>query len=159
MTETAMIGLGLFVFGLPTLLYLLRPVLTMGGVTVDDDRAAREARELLAERERSYTALTDLEFDFECGKISDSDYEELRHDLMLETAQVLARIDERIAATGSVVPAASATAAMHEDALEEEIARHRSGRTGGRRRVTSKQFEDELEQEIEAYRSSRKEGA
>ncbi|MEO2004900.1 MAG: hypothetical protein ABGY41_12465, partial [Candidatus Poribacteria bacterium] len=106
-----------------------------------------------------YTALTDLEFDFECGKISDADYEELRHDLMLETAQVLARIDERIAATGSGVPAASATAAMHEDALEEEIARHRSGRTGGRRRVTSKQFEDELEQEIEAYRSSRKEGA
>lgn len=153
MSETAMIGLGLFAFGLPTLLYLLRPVLTMGSVTVDDDRAARESRELLAERERSYTALTDLEFDFECGKISEADYDQLRHDLMVETAEVLSRIDARIAGAG--VPAASATSAMYEDVLEHEIARHRSGRGGARARVSS----DDLEKEIEAFRSSRKGGA
>ncbi len=152
MTESAMIGVGLFAFGLPTLLYLLRPVLTMGGVTVEDDRAAREARELLGERERSYTALTDLDFDFECGKISEEDYERLRHDLMVETAEVLSRIDARIAAAGGGVPAASATSAMHEDALEQEISRHRTGRGGGRRQVSS----DDLEKEIEAFRSSRK---
>lgn len=152
MTETAMIGVGLFVFGLPTLLYLLRPVLTMGGVTVEDDRAAREARELLAERERSYTALTDLDFDFECGKISEADYERLRHELMVETAEVLSRIDERIAVAEGGIPAASATSAMHEDALEREISQHRSGRGSGRRRVSS----DDLEKEIEAFRSSRK---
>jgi hypothetical protein len=154
MSETAMFGLGLFVFGLPTLLYLLRPVLTMGAVTVEDDRAAREARELLAERERSYTALTDLDFDFECGKISEGDYDRLRHELMVETAEVLARIDERIAATGADIPAASATSAMHEDALEREIARHKSGGRAGRR-VSSA----DLEKEIEAFRSSRKGGS
>ncbi len=151
MTDTAMFSVGLFAFGLPTLLYLLRPVLAMGGVTVEDDRASREARELLAERERSYTALTDLDFDYECGKISEADYGPLRNDLMIETAEVLSRIDERLAATGAGVPAASATVAAGEDALEREISRHRSGR-GGRRRVSS----DDLEKEIAAHRTSRK---
>ena len=147
-----MIAVGLFVFGLAALLYLLRPVLLRGGVTVNDDRAAREARELLAERERSYTALTDLDFDFECGKISEADFERLRQELMVETAQVLARIDERIAAAGGSIPAGSVASAMQEDALEREISRHRAQREGGRQPVSS----DEMEKEIAAFRSSRK---
>jgi hypothetical protein len=93
-TGTAM---GMMAFGLPILLLLLHPILTRAGRRAEDDIAERQIEELLTEREQSYTALTDLDFDFECDKISDEDYRRLRGELVRETAIVLGQIDDMIA--------------------------------------------------------------
>ena len=44
-------------------------------------------------REQSYSALLDLDEDYEVGKISDKDYQMLRQELLHETAEILKRIE------------------------------------------------------------------
>lgn len=99
------------------LLYLASPLLYAGERRFE--ARDTELDELMMERERSYTALADLDFDRECGKISERDYERLRADLMQETAHILAEMDARIERQGGA-PAASA-GAIDDDLLEREI--------------------------------------
>ena len=129
MILTTSVIAGLFALGLPLLLYILRPLFQRSSSRFEDDTTTKEIVELGIERERSFRALADLDFDYESGKISKEDYDPLRASLLEETAEVLARIDERITAkqskrrdTGpktkrSVAPTPT------EDAVEREIAR------------------------------------
>ncbi len=136
--ETAT-AIGMAAFGLPILLLLLHPVLTRGARILPVDTASIEVEELLTERERSYTALADLDFDFECGKISERDYETLRSELLQETAAVLGQLDERIAETKGQArpkhraardrPTSTPTITIDEDAIEREISRFKAERT------------------------------
>ncbi len=127
-TGTAM---GMMAFGLPILLLMLHPILTRAGRQADDDVAARQIEELLTEREQSYTALADLDFDFECDKISEQDYRRLRGELVRETSVVLGQIDDMITEKRSATdgptrgkrPKAKPTVAVGEDAVEREISR------------------------------------
>lgn len=132
MSVTAATIAGIFLLGLPFLLIALHPVLRgkRGSLAVDTTDA--EINELLEERERSYTALTDLDFDFECGKISEPDYLSLRTALMQETAEVLSRIDARITnkrrQADARAPQSAPTAhpsPVNEDLIEREIARYK----------------------------------
>lgn len=50
-------------------------------------------RMLLLEKERLYTEIYDLEFDFKTGKLSDKDYQLVRGELMKEAAVVLEKIE------------------------------------------------------------------
>ena len=114
--ETALFA-ALALLALLALLYFIGPLLN----PADHPIEARDTEldELMIERERSYTALADLDFDKECGKISDADYERLRVDLMRETAHILAEMDARIEERGGA-PTAPA-GAVDDDLLEREI--------------------------------------
>lgn len=69
--------------------------------------------ELLAGKEEAYSALTDLEFDYQMGKISAQDYGELREKYRFEALALLDRMEE-----GEEVG----------ELLEQEIKAHRSQR-------------------------------
>ena len=49
--------------------------------------------QLLRERERSFSALADLDEDYEVGKLSEQDYQTLRAQLLEETAAVVTQIE------------------------------------------------------------------
>ncbi|MDE0301263.1 MAG: hypothetical protein OXN17_21750 [Candidatus Poribacteria bacterium] len=57
------------------------------------DAAESDIQRLYRERERSYSALADLDEDYEVGKLSDEDYQTLRAQLLEETAAVVTQID------------------------------------------------------------------
>ena len=138
--ETATV-IGIAAFGLPLLFVLVHPLLVNGARLLVDNHAEMEVEELLTERERSYTALADLDFDFECGKMSERDYQRLRGELMSETAGVLGQLDERISKTkaGPVPkqtrsqsqsgPKAKPTVTINEDAIEREITQFKQRRS------------------------------
>jgi hypothetical protein len=53
----------------------------------------RRRADLLAERNRVYIAIRDLDFDHQTNKVSDEDYAVLRHELVTLGVQVLQQID------------------------------------------------------------------
>jgi hypothetical protein len=54
----------------------------------------REILDLEEKKSRLYTALTDLDFEKEAGKVSEADYETARNDYLAQVAAVLARLDQ-----------------------------------------------------------------
>lgn len=85
-----------------------------------DQRAAstlRERAELLAERNRVYAAIRDLDFDFKTNKVADEEYAEQRYRLVAQGVEILERLDS--------LPANGATPAT--DPLEALIAAYRAG--------------------------------
>lgn len=81
---------------------------------VDDDEP--EVERLALHKETLYTAIHDLDFDYQTGKVDQRDYAELRQHLEDEALQVLRRLDE-------VDPLAS-----FDDELERQIASLRQQR-------------------------------
>lgn len=53
----------------------------------------REILDLEERKSRLYTALTDLDFEKESGKVSEADYETARSDYMAQVAAVLGKLD------------------------------------------------------------------
>lgn len=49
---------------------------------------------LLAQRDSAYDAIRDLDFDFQMGKLSQSDYDKLRDKYKLRAAEILKQIDD-----------------------------------------------------------------
>lgn len=63
---------------------------------LDDRRegeATRELEQLVLHKETVYTAIRDLDFDFQTGKVDDADYRALRRQLEDEAVDVLRHID------------------------------------------------------------------
>lgn len=54
----------------------------------------RELEQLTLHKETVYTAIRDLDFDFQTDKVDQHDYRELRHHLESEAIELLQRIDE-----------------------------------------------------------------
>lgn len=54
----------------------------------------RELEQLALHKETLYTAIRDLDFDFQTDKVDDHDYRELRNHLETEAVELLRRIDE-----------------------------------------------------------------
>ena len=79
--------------GLPLLLYLGLPLWSKTELATGIDTAQDRMQALFLERERSYAALLDLEEDFEVGKLSQSDYQSLRAQLLQETAAILSQLE------------------------------------------------------------------
>ncbi len=89
-----------------------------------DQRAASTLRErlaeraeLLAERNRVYAAIRDLDFDFKTNKVADEEYAEQRYRLVAQGVEILERLD--------TLPANGASSAT--DPLEALIAAYRAG--------------------------------
>ena len=103
--------LWILLLGTPLLVYLGLPLWSKPRLSPEIDAAEARMESLYLERERSYSALVDLEEDYEIGKLSQADYQALRGQLLQETAAVLTQIE---------------TAGMAS--VEEEIERYKQQR-------------------------------
>lgn len=92
--------IGLFMLGAS--MYIFEPFIR-GRVTggLKDDYEETPLHHLLSRKDSIYTALRDLEFDYQTGKLSDDDYEGLRAKFTSEASVVLEEIDEMRAAKPS----------------------------------------------------------
>lgn len=107
---------------------------------------------LLAERDRLFSALQDLDFDFALGKIPEEDYPVQRAELLRHAAGVLRELD---ALEGH--PAEVAV----EERIEREVAARRADAASRRVAAAEKAIpqEDELEELIARRRAQRKDKA
>jgi hypothetical protein len=118
-------------------LYLYAPFLERRARRVTAEE--HELSTLLAERERTLSALQELDFDYKLGKVPEEDYPIQRTNLLQKGAEVLKRIDEltpqarsgkeagtehAIASRRSQTAAASVT----DDDIESMIVQRRKGR-------------------------------
>ena len=68
----------------------------------ESEEGSTELAELEAAREAKYREIRDAELDLSTGKLSESDYEMLEHDLRAEAIEILRSIDdERARSAGS----------------------------------------------------------
>ena len=101
--------------------YISYPLLRKSPQNIVDVVSDEGMLELFAERDSAYMALADLDFDHECGKVSDKDYQKLRQELLQDAASALARIDADSANLAVEKPQEQQV----EDAVEAEIARYK----------------------------------
>ena len=113
-------------------LYLATPL--MGNRSRRVTEEPQEASSLLAERERLLTALQELDFDFELGKIPEEDYPSQRADLLRKGAEVLKKLDA-IAPSRPALRVREGTAsatgpseALSDDEIESMLAARRKAR-------------------------------
>lgn len=88
--------LWIIILGIALLVYLGIPIFSKTDsqlTATSDDLIEERRRTLFQERERSYAALADLDEDYETGKLSDADYQELREELLQETARVIIQLE------------------------------------------------------------------
>ena len=88
--------LWMVIFGILLLIYLGFPIFSKTGPQViasSEEIVEERRRTLFQERENSYAALADLDEDYETGKLSDADYQELREELLQETARVIMQLE------------------------------------------------------------------
>lgn len=69
------------------------PFIRWGGAPSYGHADAKDSETLLLQKETLYTAIRDLEFDFQTGKVDAKDYTELRQQLEGEAIQLLRQID------------------------------------------------------------------
>ena len=88
-----LILLWVIIIGILLLIYLALPLWSSAQIPRETDTMTFTSQQLDLQREQSYSALLDLDEDYEVGKISDKDYQMLRQELLHETAEILKRID------------------------------------------------------------------
>ncbi len=77
-----------------TLWWVLKPIFSPPNETDNIARADEEAlQELTVKRDAIYSAVKDLELDFESGKISEQDYQQARLKFLQQVANILKKID------------------------------------------------------------------
>ena len=94
---SSLLLLWILILGVALLVYLGLPVFSKTGTqhnTMSEDIIEERRRTLFQERERSYAALAELDEDYETGKLSEADYQELRESLLQETASVIMQLEE-----------------------------------------------------------------
>ena len=87
------IVLWVFILGVLLLGYLGLPLWSKPQTSPEVDAVEGRMRTLFLERQRSYAALVDLDEDYAVGKLSAEDYQNLRGQLLQETAEVLTQIE------------------------------------------------------------------
>ena len=88
----SLVFLWMFIFGIALLVYLGLPIFSKTGsqrAAMSENIIEARRQTLFQEREQSYAALADLDEDYETGKLSETDYQELREALLRETARVI----------------------------------------------------------------------
>ena len=94
---SSLVLLWMLILGIMLLVYLGLPIFSKKGAshaTMSEDIIEERRQTLFQERERSYAALSDLDEDYETGKLSEADYQELREALLQETARVIMQLEE-----------------------------------------------------------------
>jgi len=116
--------------GLSILAYIAYPLLrkSQGRLEKVSDGSVRFAHrrlrlteiELAEERNRVYNALEDLDFEYECGKISDDDYQQLRREF-------LSKVESDSMTSEPVGNLRSTTTGQQlKNSVEAEIARYKA---------------------------------
>ena len=88
-----LILLWVIILGILLLIYLALPLWSPQQTQPKAVARHSALQQLAVQREQSYSALVDLDEDYEVGKISNKDYQMLRQELLHETAEILNRID------------------------------------------------------------------
>ena len=91
--KMTLILLWIIIIGILLLIYLAFPLWSSEQIPRETDIMTSASPQLDLQREQSYSALLDLDEDYEVGKISDKDYQMLRQELLHETAEILKRIE------------------------------------------------------------------
>ena len=99
-------------------LYLVTPLMSNGTRRVAEE--PQEVSSLLAERERMLSALQELDFDFQLGKIPEEDYPAQRADLLRKGTEILKKLDA-LAPVRPVAAAALSKAQASEEVSDDEI--------------------------------------
>ena len=94
---------------------------------------------LIAQRDSAYDAIRDLDFDFQMGKLSQSDYTALREKYRARAALALQQIDalggngagKKIEEQVAQLRAEKRAAPAADDAIEREVARLRASKSTG----------------------------
>lgn len=107
---------------------------------------------LMAQRDATYDALRDLDFDFQLGKLSKVDYDALRDKYKARAAYILQQID---ALTGTRVGTNGKDA---EAQIEAQVAQLRRAKTTTAHAETLAHTPDAVEDEIARVRALRKAG-
>lgn len=110
-------------------LYLVSPLMSHGSRQVTEE--TQEVSSLLAERERLLTALQELDFDFQLGKIPEEDYPTQRADLLRKGADILRKLDTLAPARPVRVSKPAATGEeeqLSDDQIESMLAARRRAR-------------------------------
>ncbi len=113
-------------------LYLAAPLLTRRSPRVVQE--TQEVSSLLAEQERLLTALQELEFDYQLGKIPEEDYPTQRADLLQKGATVLRQLDALAPARAAAASSQRAAAdpahgeQLSDDDIESMLAARRKAR-------------------------------
>jgi hypothetical protein len=85
--------LWIILLGTALLLYLIFPLYGKSDIPPDVDPTEARMQTLALEREQSYSALVDLDEDYETGKLSEADYQELRAALLQDTARIVSQLE------------------------------------------------------------------
>lgn len=125
-------------------MYLMQPFMDRRTKIVSAQEL--EHSQLLAERDRYISALKELDFDQEMGKVPTEEYPSQRADLLKKGTDALRRLDEY----------EGTQSASAEDRLEAVIAARRADSTSAPEAETSQDADDDLEALIAARRSKRK---
>ncbi len=109
-------------------LYLVMPLMGMHSQRAPEETQAVSA--LLAERERLLTALQELDFDFQLGKVPADDYPVQRADLLRKGADVLKQLDALAPSRPAARPeqatnSGSEKANLTDDEIESMLAARR----------------------------------
>ena len=88
-----LIVLWILLLGIPLVVFLGLPLRFRGRTPPEMDAVESSMQHLFRERERSFSALADLDEDYEVGKLSEQDYRTLKNQLLEETALVVAQIE------------------------------------------------------------------
>ena len=88
-----LIILWILLLGIPLVVFLGLPLRFRGRTAPEMDAVESSMQHLFRERERSFSALADLDEDYEVGKLSEPDYRTLKSQLLEETALVVSQIE------------------------------------------------------------------
>ena len=81
------------ILGIAVGVYVVSPLFKGSDTILTVDPAEARMQMLYLEREQSYSALADLDEDYEAGKLSDADYKEMRAELMQDTARIVSQLE------------------------------------------------------------------
>ena len=96
-----------------------------GSVDLDSDRMDHQISSLTAEKERLLSAIEEMEFDHETGKVTDDLFPEQRAELMQQAAGVLKQLHDLGASGGEKTSSTPKPDKQPYDDLEEMIAKRK----------------------------------
>ncbi len=144
--------------------FIAYPLFSTSRAGISDAPNALET--LVAQRDSTYDAIRDLDFDFQMGKLSQADYESLRDRSKVRAAQILKQIDE-LSGNGNHAEAEAQIEAQvaqlrkaKTDDIEAQVAQLRAKRSGIEAEVAQlrRAKTDNTEAEVANVRAASKSG-
>lgn len=84
-----------FIVSIASGIYVLAPLFSgKGKININWESGRKSLEQLYAEKERLYSNISELDFDYATGKIEKKEYEKSRNGLMKETAYILEKIEK-----------------------------------------------------------------